>query len=198
MEVVFIGEIISLETLILNLMSHEILNIGHPVKMRSERNTELCCKITPACITGCGFFLDISIFVSVHKFSDPGKTVFIKFENILEKILSNDEKMPWEIDDTESTINQRGSGAYSLCEECNNLTGHWYGAEYMRFAQIAAQIITTEFGEEDNAVEIYSVHPLRLIKQILSMFCSISESGEKMQTIRDFVLDRGCNWFAKR
>ena len=104
--------------------------------------------------------------------------------------IGDDEKMPWEIEDVESNINQRGSGLYSLCEECNNLTGHWYGSEYVKLAQIAAQIITADFREEENAVEISSVYPLRFIKQILSMFCSISKSGEKMQPIRDFVLDR--------
>ena len=108
--------------------------------------------------------------------------------------IGDSNKLPWDMNGVQYTINQKGSGRYSLCEECNNKTGHWYGAEYKKFTGTALSIVFDENvntnSNEINAVEISSIYPLRVIKQILSMFCSISGANKKMQTIRNFVLDK--------
>ena len=40
--------------------------------------------------------------------------------------IGDSNKLPWDMNGVQYTINQKGSGRYSLCEECNNKTGHWY------------------------------------------------------------------------
>jgi hypothetical protein len=43
--------------------------------------------------------------------------------------------MPEQWDGKRGLQGQRGSGAYSLCEPCNNKTGAWYGTEYVSWAK---------------------------------------------------------------
>src|ERR1700740_102769 len=38
-------------------------------------------------------------------------------------------------------VQQRGVGAYTLCVQCNNDTGAWYGSAYAEWAYQAMQIV---------------------------------------------------------
>jgi len=51
------------------------------------------------------------------------------------KILEQDSKgFPWEISSRlKGKQLQRGIGAYTLCERCNNNTGAWYGNAFVDF-----------------------------------------------------------------
>ena len=42
---------------------------------------------------------------------------------------NNSMRMPWETDHLPYTNLQRGMGKHSLCSDCNNKTGKWYGNE---------------------------------------------------------------------
>lgn len=67
---------------------------------------------------------------------------------------------------------QGGSGKYTLCDECNNNTGAWYGAEYVRWARIGASILTRMQIDKVTScvVVLKGVYPLRFLKQVTTCF----------------------------
>jgi len=112
------------------------------------------------------------------------------------KILEKDsEGFPWEISSRlKGKLLQRGIGAYTLCERCNNNTGAWYGDAFVDF-------IHKGYSETNNkkyinnswaTITLNKIYPLRIIKQIMAMFFSINNpnlSGAH-EEIREFVLSK--------
>ena len=49
---------------------------------------------------------------------------------------------------------QRGAGAYTLCERCNNTTGHWYGGAYLEWASQAMNILLGTPGKADVGIAV--------------------------------------------
>lgn len=108
-----------------------------------------------------------------------------------DKIIKDNNRMPWDMSGLQYENQQRGMGRYSLCAECNNNTGTWYGDSYATFAHIVHEIIQNYDDTKCNGVLIRKVHSLAVIKQIISMFCSINNfEDERMDTLRQFVLDK--------
>lgn len=104
---------------------------------------------------------------------------------------NNSMRMPWETDDLSYTNLQRGMGKHSLCSDCNNKTGKWYGNEYVKFARTISKAIEEYKGFPEGYVELEGVYPLRFIKQVVSMFCSCTSSEDaSIDELRSFVLDR--------
>ena len=63
---------------------------------------------------------------------------------------------------------------YSLCQRCNNLTGKYYGMEYIKFANTVDRLFP-EILKKNNkiaGIHIEGINPLLFAKQVLSMFCS--------------------------
>lgn len=117
--------------------------------------------------------------------STPAKPVSGK------QLLDDPDRLPWNTKGLRYENQQRGMGKYSLCGECNNNTGAWYGAAYTEFARIAGSAIKNLSREENAAICIKKVYPARIIKQVLAMFCSIlPREQEAFDDIRAFVLDR--------
>ncbi|MDQ2911240.1 MAG: hypothetical protein M3R39_09530 [Actinomycetota bacterium] len=101
-------------------------------------------------------------------------------------------------------IEQRGAGGRTLCERCNNNTGSWYGAELARAAAAGARILLDaplrEFDQltEHRWAEVglrqsaTGPHPLRFIKQIVTMMLATSQESLSLDRpeLGDFVLDR--------
>jgi hypothetical protein len=99
---------------------------------------------------------------------------------------------------------QRGAGAYALCERCNNNTGSWYGKELSRATAAGAGILAeaplAEFDmlEEPRYACIdfkqspTGPYPLRFIKQVITMLLATSpaELTQRQPELGDFVLDR--------
>lgn len=96
---------------------------------------------------------------------------------------------------------QGGVRGYTICGECNNLTGARYGREYQEWARwgIAALRSTGMTPAEIDEVVGYptvdvgfrDVYPGRFIRQVLSLMLSISGSpalGERYPDVRDLVL----------
>jgi hypothetical protein len=75
-------------------------------------------------------------------------------------------------------IVQGGIGQYTLCEKCNNDTGHWYGDEYTRWAQACFEFLKNRkpsSGLTDEAsIILHDVYPLRFLKQVLVCFFSVT------------------------
>jgi len=88
-------------------------------------------------------------------------------------------------------IEQGGIGRYSLCQQCNSNTGHWYGNEYAKWANIVYPLLIKS---REKLVEIvlHDVYPLRFFKQVISCFCS--RNGPKFVKIhpkvQKYLLDK--------
>jgi hypothetical protein len=100
---------------------------------------------------------------------------------------------PGRWDGARGQIVQRGGGGYTLCEQCNNNTGSWYGAEYAVWAKQGLERLLRIPAYEENPFFIpFWGHPLRFLKQVITMFFSVN--GEKFADIHPalvkFVLDR--------
>jgi hypothetical protein len=111
--------------------------------------------------------------------------------------LLGDERTPWDADGIHYLPQQRGTGAYSLCESCNNSTGTWYANDYVKFANIFHEIILDLKPIAGNMIEttINQIRPLHIYKQVLSIFCSINHQfmdGEDFSIIRSFVNSKEC------
>ena len=117
------------------------------------------------------------------------------FNNTPAKPIPGDEFLlrgnvyPWETHGIPYQNLQQGMGMYSLCETCNPLTGSLYGNEYKEFAQRAIQVAFSDVDPSKSEVDFQNVHPLRVIKQIASMFCSTTRI-EQLDELRTFVLDK--------
>jgi hypothetical protein len=75
-------------------------------------------------------------------------------------------------------IVQGGIGKYTLCEKCNNDTGHWYGSEYTRWARACFEFLKNRqpsLVEPDEAtIILHDVYPLRFLKQVVVCFFSVT------------------------
>lgn len=89
------------------------------------------------------------------------------------------------------TISQRGAGEFTLCEKCNNLTGKWYGGEYVNMVQTALLALNQVY-KDSIVLHTGRFYPLRFIKQTMSLFCSINspEFTESNQELREFILNK--------
>jgi len=85
---------------------------------------------------------------------------------------------------------QRGSGQYTLCEKCNNLTGHWYGSAFSDWAYQGMNVLGMTRGSDPLINIIYNIFPLRIIKQIICMFFSANGDGfrEAHPDLEEFIM----------
>ena len=70
-------------------------------------------------------------------------------------------------------ISQRGAGAYTLCKQCNNDTGTWYGEAFANFAHQSLNTLEHAKGKP-SLYYPFRIYPLRVIKQIITMFFSVN------------------------
>ena len=92
-----------------------------------------------------------------------------------EKIVDNKDRIfPWDIEGIPYSNQQKGMGLPTLCSDCNNNTGAWYGNEYVEFAKCCHSIICDREDFLNKMVHVDEFYPLRFIKQVASMFCSIA------------------------
>lgn len=108
-----------------------------------------------------------------------------------EEVINDKERMPWDIEGLKYQNQQQGMGRYSLCQECNNNTGSWYGDAYITFACTAHTAIKNRTPEDPNGIGFKDMYPARIIKQVLSMLCSINSPDKpQFEELRKFVLDK--------
>lgn len=88
-------------------------------------------------------------------------------------------------------IQQRGMGAHTLCERCNNGAGSWYGSAFVEWCYQGLEILIRADGKP-TLIYPHHILPLRIIKQIATMFFSaVSEAfSTENQELVQFVLDR--------
>lgn len=98
---------------------------------------------------------------------------------------------PW--DGRDGAVEQRGNGAFTLCEPCNRKTGKWYGREYADWAKQGLELLQRIGPENDAPFSArYYGHPLRFIKQVITMFFSVNTDAfaELHPDLVKFVLNR--------
>ena len=88
-------------------------------------------------------------------------------------------------------IQQRGAGGHTLCPRCNNETGGWYAGHFVEWCYQAAHILERS-GGRPSLIYFYHIYPLRILKQITAMFCSVAgpELAEKHSGLRRFLLNK--------
>jgi len=88
-------------------------------------------------------------------------------------------------------IQQRGMGGYTLCPKCNNNTGSWYCGSFIDWCYQGLDILLKTNGEP-TLIYLNYLFPLRILKQIITMFFSVngSEFGDANPDLVRFVLNR--------
>jgi hypothetical protein len=69
---------------------------------------------------------------------------------------------------------QGGFKLQTLCEDCNNKTGSYYGSAYKDFALNVSQIKSFSKAQQSIQFTAKGIHPLNVIKQVITTFCAIS------------------------
>lgn len=106
----------------------------------------------------------------------------------LENMVGGD-RHPWDTDGLRYQNLQQGVGLYSLCEKCNSFTGSAYGEDYKEFAERALTVVSSDVDPATHYVVFKAIHPVRVFKQIISMFCSTTPDA-RLEELKPFVLDK--------
>lgn len=95
------------------------------------------------------------------------------------------------IDDLKKERRQRGAGDYTLCGQCNNDTGAWYGPAYIEWVGQTVTVLERARGAP-SLLYPFRIYPLRVIKQIIAMFFSVNspEFRKRVPYLEQFVLNK--------
>ena len=106
--------------------------------------------------------------------------------------ITDEDIVKKEISDSNTKIHQSGFKLFTLCESCNKNTGSWYGRAYKEFVNQFTPILTKYNGKPNHIFRggLVNIYPLRVIKQILSMFCSVNENDPDIDDLRAFVYNK--------
>lgn len=109
------------------------------------------------------------------------------------RLIGEEDRKPWDYTGLKYTQNQKGMGLYSLCSNCNNVTGSYYGGEYNKVATAFHQALQVNDLNPNDFFECYmeKISPLKFAKQVLSMFCSTFDTFTlNNPEVKDLLLDR--------
>lgn len=86
---------------------------------------------------------------------------------------------------------QQGMGKYSLCENCNNITGSWYAQTYCYFTLDVIKFLHNNepLNHGDTVMCKFNNFPaLPIVKQVIAMFCSLLPYEENQRLGFDKLL----------
>ena len=91
------------------------------------------------------------------------------------------------------TYQQQGSGGNTLCARCNNNTGAWYAAAFVHWCVASGELLKQTQGRPRFTVK--DIYPLRIVKAILAMFCSVRgpELVQAHPALKTLLLDKERN-----
>jgi hypothetical protein len=94
---------------------------------------------------------------------------------------------------------QRGMGGYTLCGPCNSKTGGWYGNQFIQWSYDAAMLLERSDGKP-TLLYPYYIHPLPILKQILSCFLSVNSPmmQQRYPDLAHFVLNKEARYLNPR
>ncbi len=132
----------------------------------------------------------------------------ITFNNHAVKVVTGDallnkntenERLPWELQNLNYNNQQRGRGGYYLCEECNSKTGSWYVPFFRDFIHGFHSLLKQYKQKDFNAMHVIAkdIKPLAILKQIMVMFCDINKGCMGDISLREFLLDKNSVNFNK-
>jgi len=112
------------------------------------------------------------------------------FNNLRTISLSWDQAMRLGPDEpVKGKVEQGGVGMYTLCPRCNNGTGGWYARSLVKWCYRGMEILERSKGTAD-LFHMRGAYPLRVLKEIMVMFCSVNpEMTEKQPWLRRFLLN---------
>ncbi len=93
----------------------------------------------------------------------------------IDRLINSDDSKK-EIENPKGEYVQGGAGSYTLCKTCNNDTGSWYASDYVEFVK-AVFPLCRQAPKEARVSFRAKMRPLRVLKQILVMFCSACPPG---------------------
>lgn len=113
------------------------------------------------------------------------------FNNRPLRVLRGLEIHAAEHDPHHGRVQQRGSGAFTLCGRCNNDTGGWYGAAYADWACHGFAFLP-HAARAPSLYLTYRIFPLRVLKQVICMFFSVNtpEFRQSHPYLEKFVMNR--------
>ncbi|MEN6417955.1 MAG: hypothetical protein ABFC73_03445 [Clostridiaceae bacterium] len=116
--------------------------------------------------------------------------------------LSNHHRNPWDVKGLPYGNQQRGMGCSVLCAKCNSSTGKWYGESYASLVHSVHKVIRENEIHVPSMLDFFikGVYPLRIVKQILSMTCSINYpyyEDDRFRKLADFVLEKNASGIDK-
>jgi hypothetical protein len=102
------------------------------------------------------------------------------------------DRLPWDLTHLKREQSQRGFGFYTLCGRCNNNTGNWYAGAFIEFMYQGLEILKVEYGKKIINCNFRNIYPLKIIKQIITMFFSANspEFADKQYDLKAFVLSK--------
>jgi len=120
--------------------------------------------------------------VPPQKAFNDRRTIKIQFEKAL--TLGPDEI-------SEGPKQRGGIYMYTLCSQCNNDTGTWYGYRFVDWCYQGMDILIKSRGKP-TLVYLNKLYPLSILKQIITMFFSLNtaEFRKPNQELVKFVLNR--------
>lgn len=127
-----------------------------------------------------------------HKAFNSHTVKIIEGEELI-KTICDESKIPWDYSNLKYSLNQKGMGMYSLCSRCNNLTGKYYGNEYIKFANTIDGLFPEILKHNKNVIgiKVKEMNPLLFAKQVLSMFCSTCSCiTRKNPEIKELLLNK--------
>jgi hypothetical protein len=85
-------------------------------------------------------------------------------------------------------IKQGGTGNYSLCGDCNSFLGRTYVNSYTAWVYSGIQLLNSNL-ESPFSFVLHNIEPLKILKEILSMFISIEDEDfyKNDKELCDFV-----------
>ncbi|MCX5748063.1 MAG: hypothetical protein NT062_36855 [Proteobacteria bacterium] len=118
------------------------------------------------------------------------------FNNLRTISLSWDQAMRLGPDEpVKGKVDQGGVGMYTLCPSCNNNTGGWYARALVTWCYRGMDILERSKGSAP-LFHMRGCYPLRVLKEIMVMFCSVNpEMTDKQPWLRRLLLDtHGREW----
>ena len=125
----------------------------------------------------------------------PPRSVFnsenSKLYNAIDLHMSGNDM--WDFTGLKYKQHQKGVGRYTLCSQCNNDIGSWYVVEYAKFIMRLYNAVMGHSFRQDDQFVVYAtdIYPLRIIKSVVAMFCSLNHDRfASLHDIRNFLLNK--------
>ncbi len=141
----------------------------------------------------CGMEKELTFeHVPPHKAFNDSAVKILSAEDSIKMVCSLPNELPNMLLDVKGRIQQRGSGDFYLCRECNNNTGTWYVNEYVYLANIMSVAILEARKEQYKSCscELKSFGPLKFFKAVMTMFCDINVDCFGDDSLRQFLLNK--------